>query len=213
MNCPNCNYQIDSSQMYCPNCGSKQNQHVYPGVQQTQQQYPGVQQTQQQYPGAQQIQQQYPGTQSVQAILENTEADNEEVLINAYIGRNEDKLKSGFSFCCLFIGVFYPLYRKMWAFAGIWYCINYIVAIIFPNTGFVGRIINVFAAIIFKELYVKTVNKRVNKIKDNNPGKTQAELIGICARKGGTTILGPILGILVVFTVAFTIAYIEILLS
>lgn len=206
MNCQKCNCQLQQNQMVCPNCGTQR-------PQMTQQAYQGVAQPQQIYQQQdyqQQInQQQYSGVKPVQQILENTEADNEEVLINTYIGKNADQLRSGFSFCCFFLGVFYPLYRKMWLFSAIWYAMNYLIAIIFPEIDFISRIINLIAAIVFKELYMNTVRKRVNKIKNNNPGKSQEELIAICARKGGPTILGPILGALVVFTVAFSIAFLE----
>ena len=57
---------------------------------------------------------------------DNASSDLDEALVDAYIGKNADKIKDGkFSFCCFFLGTIYTLYRKMYSLT--------IIMIIFQN--------------------------------------------------------------------------------
>ena len=110
--------------------------------------------------GGQQVPQQM-STQPIQPVAQqqNIGTINEELLISAYIGKNEEKLQKGFSVCCLLLGNLYVLYRKMWLFAIIWYAISIVITIALKGNWLINLAINVIAAFIFKGSYQNTVKK------------------------------------------------------
>ena len=150
----------------------------------------------------------------------NTSSD--ETLIDAYIGKNQEKIKrENFSFCTLFFSVSYMFYRKMWAFGFLYIIISYLVSLVVPiavpivmtltkNVGltFLGiiltplikLIVNIICLLVasskFKKSYMKKVIKEVNKIKILNSDKSHETLINICHKKGGTTIIPIVLTLL-----------------
>ena len=81
----------------------------------------------------------------------------------------------------------------MWLFAIIWYAISIVITIALKGNWLINLAINVIAAFIFKGSYQNTVKKRVEKIKMKNEGKSKEELIAICSKKGGTTIVLPLI--------------------
>lgn len=115
----------------------------------------------------------------------------EQQLIDAYIGKNANKLKNGsFSFMTFLLGVFYVLYRKMWLLGIIWYTLNLGISLFVPLVAIYFQIVlNLIISIQFKRLYRRHVNSSVAKLKLQNPGKSKEELRTICQKKGGTTIL------------------------
>ncbi len=127
----------------------------------------------------------------------------DEILINTYIGKNADKLKDGqFSFCSLFFGLLYVVYRKMWYLATIWVLINIFSSMFLSSlSGIITLAFNVFVAIKFKNLYIKHVKEKVSLIKAKNPGATKEQLIAICSKKGGTSIIAvvAVTGLFVLF--------------
>lgn len=189
MNCQNCNNPVNTNENFCRYCGTKIDKTNQTQTQNLRSQTQAYYQTQEGISVSQKI------ANSMNCV----EIDPEEELIDAYIGPKANELKKDFSWCTFLFGIFYPIYRKMWGFAVIWYIINLISTFVFPGA---GTIIRIIAAVMFKELYVKTVTKRVNKIKEQNSGKSHEELLLICSKKGGTSVLSVILfGILFVFTI------------
>lgn len=137
---------------------------------------------------------------------------NDFVLINEYIGKNSFQLnKPGFSFCTLFFGGFYLWYRKMYILLGIWLLVAFISWLFYLLTGsyaVVGTmavIANVYFAIRFKTFYQSHVKKKVEQIKNQNPGATQSDLEVICKRKGRTTVIPAALGVVAIAVPTFFI--------
>ena len=148
-------------------------------------------------------------TNKSQNIL-NDEIYNDDMLIDAYIGKRADKLKKGgFSWCTFFGGIIYAFYRKMWGFGIVFFIINLIVIILskiipfLPLKSTTGTIVELIAAKIFKENYIIHVQNQIEKIKQKNPDKTQEELLQICRKKGGTTIV-PIIIVLIISLIYIT---------
>lgn len=204
MHCHNCNSQVNTNENFCRNCGAKINTTHQNQTSNMQSQTQYQTQSQAYY----QTQEGISVSQRIANSMNRVEIDPEEELINAYIGEKANELKKDFSWCTFLFGVFYPIYRKMWGFAIIWFIINLVATVIFPGS---GTIIRIIAAVIFKELYVKTVRKRVNKIKEQNPGKSHEDLLLICSKKGGTSILSVIL--FSIFSVIMIIAVIIIIFA
>ena len=91
------------------------------------------------------------------SFSKENETINEDALINAYIGKNADKLKKGgFSWCTLFFGVLYTLYRKMWKFSLIYIIVAAIANKIFDRVAsllFVSGAISFFDLLSFSYLF------------------------------------------------------------
>lgn len=125
--------------------------------------------------------------------LLNNNVIDDETLIDAYIGNNSDKLRTGtFSWCTFFLGIFYLVYRRMWLFA----LIVYIISIMIDNfvksellNIIIGIVVAIVEAAIFKNIYVSKVRKKVEKIKKENQDKSPEQLVNICSLRGGPSIL------------------------
>ena len=123
---------------------------------------------------------------------------NDDVLIDAYIGPNAPKIKAGgFSSHTFFLGIYYLSYRKMWGYVALIFAINFVVTLIVPAfSTIVSIIIDIVFASGFNQAYVENVKEKIQKIKLDNLDKTPEELRVICQRKGGTSMLGPIIFII-----------------
>ncbi len=133
---------------------------------------------------------------------------NDKDLIDAYIGNNADKLKNGgFSINTFFFGVLYVLYRKMWLLGFVWLAINIIVSMFLPSIStYLTWGANIIISLQFKKLYLNHVTEEVNKIKIENPGKTNEQLMLICSQKGGTTLI-PVILVGIIYAIMFFIAF------
>ena len=144
----------------------------------------------------------------------NIVQNNDDDLIDAYIGKNADKIKnSKFSVLTFFFYSIYLLYRKMWLLGFIVIAIN-IVSMIFLKS--VSSIV-IFAtkmvmAFNFSKWYLNNVREQVQKIKSGNSGKTRDELIAICKKKGGTTII-PVIIYIVIELIVIIISVFSILMT
>lgn len=119
-------------------------------------------------------------------------------LMDAYIGKNVDKLKSGFSFCTLFFGVLYVFYRKMWSLGFIWILINIALSIFLPKLFLLQLVLNIVVAICFKKLYISHVCNKVTKIKEQYSNLSTQDLVYLCYKKGGTTIV-PVIVVMAIY--------------
>jgi len=156
-------------------------------------------------------------------IIEQNPQDNE-ALIDAYIGKNITQLKNnGFSFCTLFFSTNYFFYRKMWGLAFLWIALPVIISITLAIFSFIGIIpaiitsslssiiafvLNLIISIKFKKLYLNHVNKKVEKIKKENKNASYQQLIEICKRKGGTSGLALAISVIMPIIMAFAIIFI-----
>lgn len=185
MNCGNCGSNVNPGDMFCQSCGAGINNSV---------------------------------------SNQNT-VISDDALIDAYIGKNIQELRKGnFSWCTFFFDVFYAFYRKMWLF-GILYLLSYLVlfalimvliVILVKQTNEITFIQNYFKYYLiiyggisltslalrlifsfkFKKSYLKHATKKVEQIKVRNMGKTNEEIKKECSKKGGTSIVGIFLALL-----------------
>ena len=206
-NCPNCGSNINQGEAFCRNCGTKMpipQNNIMNNMQQPQpinninniNTQPTIPMNNQQVNNGPVTNFDNPNinTSAVQRDYESNE-----VLIDAYIGKNADNLKNkGFSWCTFLFGFLYPLYRKMWLIGFGWFAINSIVNMFLSKlASLITLIVGIIASIQFKKWYLTHVEEEVNKIKTENPSKTQEELIAICKKKGGTTVVPVIVAILI----------------
>lgn len=112
---------------------------------------------------------------------------NDEVLIEAFIGEKYNKMtESGFSVPAIFLTSTYYFYRKM-------YLLGFLIAVIkliifFLPLKYLHLGFNVFLGVFTNKIYFKFINYKINKIKIKNKGKSQEQLVNICAFQGRTSI-------------------------
>lgn len=142
----------------------------------------------------------------------------DEKLVAAYVGPKYEKLKNKhFSFSSLFFGWEYLAYRKFYNLLSIFVVINWVLSAISSaipeETLMVKFIVIVFLdllplfilALIFNKLYLNDVKRKVNKIKDANPNASENELINICSKKGGVSVISIILATFIIIIIRFII--------
>ena len=143
---------------------------------------------------------------------QNDNSIDDNVLINAYIGKNADTLRNGtFSWCSFFLGIFYFWYRKAYKIFGMYFLVTLVLNIVhfslkhifIMHVLLLNRLFNIslllvslYFAFQFKSLYLNQVKKHILKIKNQNSAKSEEELCEICSKKGGTTIVPIVLGII-----------------
>lgn len=193
MDCPNCKTPIKPGTAFCKNCGAKYSFKITEtGVTvETSNNKSNNIEPNTNFQG-------YTYETSSNQSISGHEDINFNNLMHAYIGKNADKLKSGFSLCTFFFGVIYVFYRKMWALGFLWLLINLSISIFFPNLIYLNFILNIIISCYFKKLYINHVIAKVNDIQINHPTCSNSELMAICSKKGGTTIV-PIVVIVVIY--------------
>lgn len=180
-NCPNCGSEINSGENFCRKCGTK--------ISVTQNNIED---------NTQQVNNQEIITTNQTAVQPQNNMNDNDDLINSYIGKNADKLKKGgFSPNTFFFGVIYVFYRKMWLLGLIWLAIISVLSLLLPPlyADIILIIFGIAISVKFKKFYLKHVEKKVNKIKLANPEQPKEQLIKICSKKGGTTIIPVIIAI------------------
>lgn len=185
MKCPYCMHETNLNKPYCIHCGSslsKQNLNTYPGQNQN-----------------------YNFNQNKNSF------DIE--LQNAYIGPKANNFrKDVFNVGAFFFGVFYLVYRKMYAFAIGITLISTLFVIYFPELSEIFDIFSFVLAFGVNKLYLKHVENKVNRIKSRSSTTSPGELLEICRKKGGTNIVAAIISP-IIFVVAIFIIMFVLLLS
>lgn len=210
MNCPKCGSNVNQGETFCRVCGAK---IVSQSVQQNQMWQTPV--------ANQQVHAQNQYVSQQQPIMNNnvgygtsnySSYSNDEDLINAYIGKNADKLKNGgFSVNTFFFGKIYVLYRKMWMLGIVWFLASMIISLFLSSLSSVLTLAaNIFISTQFKKWYLKQVEEKVAKIKAENSTASHEQLLMICTQKGGTTII-PIIIFVILYIAIFVIAFLTIL--
>lgn len=107
----------------------------------------------------------------------------------------------------ILFGNIYAFYRKMWLLGFVWLISGSIIGAIFGKLAFiVNLVINIIISVNFKKLYLKHVNKQIDKIKLENQDKTKEQIMVICGKKGGTSMI-PIVIMIVLFVAFILSAY------
>ncbi len=126
--------------------------------------------------------------------------------IDAYIGKNKEKIKTNkFSFPTFFFGIWYLLYRKMWLFSIIWLTIICIFNCLdLDYTEIILLVICLFFALLFNKLYLRKANRKVQKIRNKYKDKSNEDLIKLLKKSGGTTVV-PIVITICLIVISFFI--------
>lgn len=146
----------------------------------------------------------------------NDNSNNDDVLLKAYVGDKFDNINnSKFSVLTFFFGPLYMLSRKMWFLGFLWFggvflagiLFSFILPFLMPIVSLASIGANIYFALNFRKYYFEDANKKIINIKNQNINKTTDELVAICQKKGGVTIIPYIVaGVgLVVFVILFII--------
>lgn len=134
-------------------------------------------------------------------IRENVNFD--EKLIKAFIGEKADKMyesvkNGGINIWGILFGIFYFAYRKMYFISSIIVIFASIVSYLVPS---IASYIGIFIGLMFCPIYKWDITRKLRKIKKDNPNANENQLLEISKNKGGTSIIGAIL-FLVVYVLA-----------
>lgn len=141
---------------------------------------------------------------SPRPVIKNEYVIEEDLLV-AYVGNNFEKIASQpFNFAAFFLNVWYLFYRKRIVY-GIIYAILYIVLSTLINPVLVSFGLALIVGVAFNGIYMKEAKSKVQKIKQQNPSKTMAEIRDICKQKGGTSYLSLLIGIVIQIVVSIII--------
>ena len=139
---------------------------------------------------------------------------SEEKYIEAYVGKNYDKiLNSNFSWPTFLFSIIYLLYRKLWLFSLLYFVISFLIALIFDYilelytlSSLLSIILSFIVALKFKDLYLYKINKDITKIKEST--NDEDKILSLCKKKGGVSII--VLGIaIVVYLIVFIFTFRE----
>ena len=112
-------------------------------------------------------------------------------MVKSYVGDSYDKIRSvNFSIWYLLFGIYYAIYRKMYVFSAIYLAVY--IALLYTMPKFcmiLSLIINIVISILFNNIYLKSVDKKVQKIRKNNSGLNRADLLKVCQYAGGVNYL------------------------
>lgn len=143
---------------------------------------------------------------------EEKESLNINLLKKAYIGKNYDKITTrNYSIAGLIFNSFYFLYRKIYLLGILLFFINFIVLNLIINSNsilikticIIVELIILCIGLFVNKIYLRYVDKKVNKYIIENPKANQEQLEYICNNKGGTSLKGILIlfGMLVIFII------------
>lgn len=138
--------------------------------------------------------------------INNSISDGE--LIRAYIGSKESKMyykaisKKGFNIWAYLFGGLYYAYRKLFIASLIIIIINILIIYVL-KLNYLLAFVNILYASLFYKIYGSHIEKQVDKIKKENPNSTGDELIRKCSKKGGISILFPIVILIISFVCSY----------
>ncbi len=130
---------------------------------------------------------------------------NDEELLRAFIGDNYEKIMTRpFNFAGFFFTTFYMFYRKMFLYGILLFIVNLIISnFIIKNSFIVSILLGIVVGFLINKVYLYYAKKKIDKIKLENPQKSNEELKNICSTKGGTSVGKIFLGFLAQFGIAF----------
>lgn len=181
MKCTNCGKYLAENANFCNNCGEPvKNNH----------------------------ESQFNYSTNYNYITSNINSSDEEY-IKTYIGPNYEKIsKNKFSIPTLFLGVYHLLYRKMWLAAIGWIILNFLSMIFIKKYNIILSIaINIIMGLNFSKLYLEQTQTKVEQIKQQNLDKTNQEILQICRKKGGVSVIIPIVTACILFAISFIYSF------
>ena len=145
--------------------------------------------------------------------IQPVSGQNDEVLLKAFIGEKYEKITtSSFNIPAFFFTFLYMLYRKMFLYSMGMFIINLIVLNV-VNVFAVNLVFNILMGIFMNKIYLFYANNKIKKIKEQNQDKNPAELMAICARKGGTSVGLVCIGFIIDIVIAFLIMIVVVTLQ
>lgn len=183
MYCRKCGNKLGNGERFCTRCGTKVEEN-------------GINNTPQMFI-----------YNDINKNINNSISDGE--LIRAYIGSKESKMyykaisKKGFNIWAYLFGGLYYAYRKLFIASLIIITINILIIYVL-KLNYLLAFVNILYASLFYKIYGSHIEKQVDKIKKENPNSTGDELIRKCSKKGGISILFPI----VILIISFVCSYI-----
>lgn len=167
MKCPYCNQDTDLTKPFCKNCGSPLTKMKKSDI-------------------------------SERKVNEDPskKADEFDIeLQNAFMGpKAKNFRKENFNVIAFFLETFYLVFRKMYVLAAFILLILVLIFFFLPNLLlFISEIIPFGFGFFTNKYYLKFVERKVNKIKANNPYASKSELLLLCKKAGGTSVLSVII--------------------
>ena len=130
-------------------------------------------------------------------VKDNISVTGDNEILKAFIEKNYDKITTRmFNIPGFFFTTFYLFYRKMFLYGILSILIQLGLSLVTKNFYF-GFILNILLGLFVNKIYLIFANKKINKIKNENPSVTNAELSSLCSSKGGTSGLYVFFGILI----------------
>ena len=131
--------------------------------------------------------------------------NHDEELIKSFIGKNYEKIiNKKFNLAGFFFTTFYMLYRKMFLYSILLFIIMLVTVNIVDNI-FIIILFSVIVGLFVNKIYFYFANKKIAKIKLQNPQKHINELKEICSSKGGTSVGQIFLGIFTQLAISFVV--------
>lgn len=115
-------------------------------------------------------------------------------LVEAYVGNYQSFRDVNFNIFYLLFGPFYAIYRKLYTL-GFGIIALELLVLVFDIKlyGILSLVVNIAIALMFNNLYLRTVTKKVDSLRRNNPNKTRDEMLKYCRNIGGVNSLLSIL--------------------
>lgn len=128
-------------------------------------------------------------------------------MVKSYVGDSYDKIRSvNFSIWYFLFGVYYAIYRKMYLFSVIYLAAN--IGLLYINFKFsliLFGILNIVISLIFNNMYLLSVEKKVQKIRKKNSGLNRVDLLKVCKYTGGVNYLPSLLAMILIFMINYNI--------
>lgn len=145
------------------------------------------------------------GNNSSQQNISSINQINDNELLKAYIGKNNEKITTRpFNFAGFFFGPAYMFYRKMFGYALLAYLLELVVLNVIDNI-IVTTVFILARGFLVNKIYLSYAKKKIAIIKSTNSQKSPEELKQICSTKGGTSVGAVFLGIFIQLCIAIVV--------
>ena len=139
----------------------------------------------------------------------NDKYSENEQLENIILGKNYEEIRTkNFSLDILIFGVLHAFYKKVYSWGFLWLLLL-CISNIFNIFGIILLALNIVLAFNGRKIYIKYVENKVTKIKEENQDKSFEELKQICEKLGKGSILSMIICLLIIFVSIGLGIYIE----